>query len=70
MLPVPSEFNLFGVYLSPSLVGTFLAVILAMVTARVLNRFRLSRFLALPAIVFLAIVAIYTSLIGTFLIPA
>ncbi|WP_299482201.1 DUF1656 domain-containing protein [uncultured Roseibium sp.] len=70
MLPIPSEFNFFGVYLSPTLVAVFLAVILAMITARVLNRYRLSRFVAQPALVFVAIVAIYSTIIGTFLIPA
>ncbi|WP_171127158.1 MULTISPECIES: DUF1656 domain-containing protein [unclassified Ruegeria] len=70
MLPVPSEFDFFGVYLSPLFVSSLLAVVLTMVTARVLNRFRMSRFISHPALVFVALVAIYTSLIGTFLIPA
>lgn len=70
MLPVPSEYNLYGVYLSPAFVSTVLAVILALITARLLNRYRLSRFIALPALTFVAIVVIYSTLIGTFLIPA
>ena len=70
ILPVPSEFDLFGVYLSPFLVSTVLAVCFATITARALNGLRLSRFIAQPALVFVAIVAIYSSLIGTFLIPA
>lgn len=70
MLPVPREVDLFGVYLSPLLLATALAVVLAAITANALNRFRLSRFIAQPALVFIAIVAIYTTIIGTFLIPA
>lgn len=69
MLPVPREFDLFGVYLSPLLVAVVLAVALAVITAHALNRYRLSRFIAQPALVFIAIVAIYTTIIGTFLIP-
>lgn len=69
MLPVPREFDLFGVYLSPLLVAVVLAVALAVITAHALNRYRLSRFIAQPALAFIAIVAIYTTIIGTFLIP-
>ena len=70
MLPVPSEFNLYGVYLSPLLVSAVLALVCAMLTARLLNRYRLSRFISQPAVAFLAIVGIYTAIIGTFVIPA
>ncbi len=69
MLPVPSEFDLFGVYLEPLLVAAILAFILTVITANTLNRFRLSRFIAHPALAFISIVAIYTTIIGTFLIP-
>lgn len=69
MLPIPSEFNLFGVYLSPLLVASVLAFILTTITAKALNRFRLSRFIAHPALAFISIVAIYTTIIGTFLVP-
>ncbi|PRY20236.1 uncharacterized protein DUF1656 [Aliiruegeria haliotis] len=70
MLPVPREFNLFGVYLSPMLISMVLAVVLAIITVRALNKYRLSRFIAQPGLVFVAIVLIYASLIGTFVIPA
>jgi hypothetical protein len=39
-----------------------------MVTARLLNRYRLSRYFFYPPLVFLALIIIYTVLIGTFII--
>ncbi len=39
------------------------------VTIKLLNRHRLSRFFVLPEFVMLAMIAIYTVVIGTFLIP-
>jgi hypothetical protein len=38
------------------------------VTARLLNRYRLSRYFFYPPLVFLALIIIYTVLIGTFII--
>jgi hypothetical protein len=66
---VPSEFNLGGVYFSPLLVAALLGVVLSWVSARLLNRYRLSRFFAYPPLVFIALAIIYTGLIGTFLVP-
>ena len=43
MLPTPHEFAIGGVYMPPMLVAAFLGIIAAMVTARLLNRYRLSR---------------------------
>ena len=41
----------------------------AVVTAFLLNRYRLSRFFFYPPLVFLALSVIYTGLIGKLLIP-
>ena len=41
----------------------------AVLTALVLNRYRLSRFFYYPPLVFLALAMIHTGLIGTILIP-
>ena len=68
MPPIPHEFNIGGVYLSPLLVAAFLGVMAALVTARLLNRFRLTRYFFYPPLVFLALTAIYTLLIGTYVI--
>lgn len=69
MTLIPSEFTIGGVYFSPLLIAGILGILAASITARLLNRYRLSRFFYYPPIVFLALAVIYTGLIGTFLIP-
>jgi hypothetical protein len=68
MIPIPHEFAIGEVYMPPLLVAAFLGLIAAMVTARLLNRYRLSRYFFYPPLVFLALIIIYTVLIGTFII--
>ena len=68
MKPIPHEFAIGEVYMPPLLVAAFLGLIAAMVTARLLNRYRLSRYFFYPPLVFLALIIIYTVLIGTFII--
>lgn len=65
---VPSEFTIGGIYMPPLLIASILGVIAAVVTARLLNRVRLSRFFFYPPLVFVALAIIYTGLIGTFFI--
>jgi hypothetical protein len=67
---IPSEFVIGGVYFPPLLIASVFGVVAAWLTARLLNRYRLSRFFANPPLVFLATAVIYTVFIGTFLIPA
>jgi hypothetical protein len=66
---IPSEFAIGGVYFSPLLIASILGVVAASLTALALNRYRLSRFFFYPPLVFLALVVIYSGLIGTFVIP-
>ena len=66
---VPHEFTLGGVYFPPLLIAGLLGVLAAVLTATLLNRYRLSRFFFYPPLVFIALAVIYTGLIGTFLIP-
>ena len=66
---VPSEFAIGGVYMPPMLVAAALGLALAVLTARLLNRYRLSRHFFYPPLVFVALTVIYTVLIGTFVIP-
>jgi len=66
---VPSEFTLGGVYFSPLLIAGFLGVLAASMTVMLLNRYRLSRFIYYPPMIFLSLAVTYTGLIGTFLIP-
>jgi hypothetical protein len=68
--PIPHEFAIGEVYMPPLLVAAFLGLIAAMLTARLLNRYRLTRYFFYPPLVFLALVAIYTTIIGTFIVPA
>jgi len=69
MLHAPSEFAIGGVYMPPLLIAALLGAIAAMVTARLLNRYRLSRYFFYPPLVLVALTVIYTVLIGTLLIP-
>lgn len=66
---VPSEFALWGVYFPPLLIASLLGFTAAVVTALLLNRYRLSRYFYYPPVVFLSLAVIYTGLIGTFIIP-
>jgi hypothetical protein len=66
---MPHEFAIGGVYVPPLLVASVLGTIAAAVTARLLNRVRLSRYFFYPPAVFLALMVIYTVLFDTLLIP-
>ena len=67
---IPSEFSIAEVYFPPLLIAATLALVAAWITALLLNRYRLSRFFFYPPLVHLALVAIYTVIIGTFVIPS
>ena len=67
-MPIPHEFAIGEVYMPPLLVAGFLGLIAAMVTAHVLNRYRLTRYFFYPPLVFIALTIIYTVFIGTFII--
>jgi len=65
---VPSEFAIGGVFMPPMLIAGILAVLLAVLTAWLLNRYRLSRYFFYPPLVFVAMTVIYTVTISTFFI--
>lgn len=65
---IPHEFAIGGVFMPPLLVASLLGAIAAVISARLLNRYRLSRFFFYPPLVFLALMVIYTVCIGTFII--
>ena len=69
MNSIPNEFTIGGIYLSPLLVAGCLGVLLAYWTARLLNRYRLSRYFFYPPLVFVALAALYTVVVGYLLIP-
>jgi len=66
--PIPHEFAIGEVFMPPLLVASLLGLLAAMVTAHLLNRYRLSRFFFYPPLVFLSLIIIYTVLIGTFIL--
>lgn len=67
---VPHEYAIGGVYMPPMLVAAVLGLIAALVTMRLLNRFRWSRYFANPPLVFVSLIVIYTLFTGTFIIGA
>ena len=68
MMPIPHEFAIGGVFMPPLLIAAVLGTIAAVATARLLNRVRLSKYFFYPPLVFLALMIVYTILIGTFVI--
>ena len=68
MTPIPHEFAIGGVYMPPLLVASLFGVMAALVTGRLLNRYRLSKYFFYSPLVSLAFMIIYTVLIGTFII--
>ncbi len=68
MLLIPKEVNFQGVYLPPVLVALAIAIAATLFTSRLLNHYRLTRFVALPRMVFLSMIAIYLVLIDLFII--
>jgi hypothetical protein len=65
---IPHEFTIGGIYFPPLLIAGFFGVMAAALTAMLFNRYRLSRFIYNPPLIFVALSVIYTGLIGTFII--
>ena len=68
VLNTPHEIALGVVYLSPTIVVVFLAVIATLVTVSILNRLRISKFFLFPNLSFLAFLTLYAVLIDHFFI--
>jgi len=66
----PSTVAIGDVYFPPLLLASFLGLFLASLTGRLLNRCRLSRFIFYPPLALVALAAIYTVILGTFVIPS
>ena len=66
---IPHEFAVGEVFMPPLLVASLFGAIAAVITIRLLNRYRLAKHFFYPPLVFLALMVIYTGLIGTFFIP-
>jgi hypothetical protein len=68
MNQIPHEFAVGGIFMPPLLVASLFGALAAVITIRLLNRYRLAKHFFYPPLVFLALMAIYTLLIGTFII--
>ena len=64
--PYPHELSLGDVYFSPMLLVIVISFLAAGITVIVLNKLKVSRFVAAPSYVFIAIMALYMVLIDTF----
>jgi len=69
MLLVPHELYIGEVFFPPLLLDAALGLIAATITARLSNRFRVSRYFYQPSLVLIALTVIYTGLFSIFLIP-
>ena len=65
---IPHEFAFGGIFMPPLLVASLLGTIATAITIRLLNHYRLAKHFFYPPLVFLALMAIYTVLIGKFII--
>ena len=69
MNQMPYEFAVSGIYFPPLLIAGLLGLVAAVFTARLLNRYQLSRYFFYPPLVFVALMIIYTVFFGTILVP-
>ncbi|MHC5108947.1 MAG: DUF1656 domain-containing protein [Planctomycetota bacterium] len=69
MQHIPSEFDVGGVFMPPAFIAALLGILAASITARLLNRYRFSRFFYYPPLVYVGLVVIYTCIVGTLFIP-
>ena len=66
---VPHELRVGEVFFPPMLLNAALGLIAAAITARLSNRFRVSRYFYYPSLVLIALTVIYTSLFSFFVFP-
>jgi hypothetical protein len=65
----PHEIYVGEVFFPPMLLDAVLGLAAAWLTARLLNRFRLSRYFYHPPLVLIALAVIYTGFFSIFLLP-
>ena len=66
---IPHELYIGEIFFPPMLLDAALGLVAALITARLLNRFRASRYFYRPSLVLIALTVIYTGLFSIFLIP-
>ncbi|WP_115060397.1 DUF1656 domain-containing protein [Photobacterium damselae] len=65
---MPHELSMGDIYYSPVLLVAVLSLVATWITVVILNKTRLSRFIAFPSLTFLAIMVFYVVAIDTFYI--
>ncbi|MGR5184615.1 DUF1656 domain-containing protein [Photobacterium damselae] len=65
---MPHELSMGDIYYSPVLLVVVLSLVATWITVVILNKTRLSRFIAYPSLTFLAIMVFYVAAIDTFYI--
>ena len=66
---VPHEMHIGEVFIPPMLVAGILGLITASLSAKLLNKYHLSKHFFFPPLVFVALMVIYTVLFGWIFIP-
>ena len=66
---IPHELRVGEVFFPPMLLDVALGLVAATITARLSNRFRVSRYFYYPPLVLIALTVIYTGLFSIFLVP-
>lgn len=66
---LPIEISVLGVFMPPLLPATILGALVAVAVVRLLTHYNWIRFVWHPPLFFLAMVTIWTVLIGIFVIP-
>lgn len=67
-MSIPHELSMGDIYYSPVLLVVVLSLLATWITVVILNKTRLSRFIAYPSLTFLAIMVFYVVAIDTFYI--
>lgn len=66
---MPHEIHIGEVFIPPLLIAAILGLIAAIITAKLLNKYRLSKYFFYPPLVMVGFMVIYTVLIGWIIIP-
>lgn len=68
-MQIPHEIHIGEVFIPPLLIAGILGIIATSITAKLLNKYRLSKYFYYPPLAMVALMVIYTVLIGWIIIP-
>jgi hypothetical protein len=60
MNQIPHELSISGIYMPPLFVAALIGIVMAIIAAKLLNKYRLSKYLYYPPLVFVSMVVIFT----------